>query len=74
VDVKIHQSAILHTDGTPVEWSPPCTSMFLVEGEGFYLRCDSTDHPAGDNNHLAQFSPSDVHWTDDHPNAVRIQG
>lgn len=71
VDVKVSQAALLTTEGKPVEWNPPCNSLLLIGDEGFYLRCESTDHPKG--KHWAHFSPSDVEWDDDDPNAVRIE-
>lgn len=71
VDVKVSQSALLTTEGKPIDWNPPCNSMLLIEGERFYLRCESTDHPKG--KHWTHCSPSDVEWDDDDPNAVRIE-
>lgn len=72
IDVKVSQDALLTTEGKPFDWNPLCNSMILIEGEGFYLRCETTrDHPKG--KHWAHFSPSDVEWTDDDPNAVRIE-
>lgn len=72
VDVKVSRAALLTTEGKWVEFTSPCNSMLLIEDEGFYLRCETTRfHPKG--KHWAHFSPSDVEWTDDDPNAVRIE-
>lgn len=71
VDVKVSQAALLTTAGERIEFAPPCTSLLLIEGERFYLRCESTDHPK--RKHWAHCSPSDVEWDDDDPNAVRIE-
>lgn len=71
VDVKVSQSTVLTTDGTPIIWEP-CTSMFLVKGEDVYVRCALEEHDVP-NEHRSYFSPSEVVWTDAHPNAVRIQ-
>lgn len=73
VDVKVSQAALLTTEGKWVEWNPPCTSLIFVEGEGIYLRCEYQTVNPKPHKHWAHFSPSDVEWTDDDPNAVRIE-
>lgn len=71
VDVKVSQAALLTTEGERIEFAPPCNSMTLIKGEGFYLRCELTDHP--NSKHRAHFSLSDVEWYDSDPGAVRIE-
>ena len=71
VDVKVSLGALLTTEGKRIEWSPPCNSLLLIEDERFYLRCELPGHPEG--KHWAHYSPSDVEWDDDDPNAVRIE-
>ena len=67
VDVKVSQTALLTTEGKWIEWNPPCTSLIFVEGEGAYFRCKATEY-----RHRKHWAP-DVEWTDDDPNAVRIE-
>lgn len=73
VDVKVSQAAVLTTEGKPVEFAPLCTSIILVKGEGIYLRCEYRNVHPKPGTHWARFSPSDVEWDDDDPNAVRIE-